>query len=311
MNSADYKYEVAFSFLKQDEHLANQINDLIQNKLNTFLYSKKHEDKTSRNREKTFMDVFGKQSRSVVVLFRNKWGTTPWTKIEEKAIRNRAIEEGYNFLLFIPLDDPPKIPKYLLKAQIWTGLVQWGIKGAATAIEELTQSLVGKLREESQINIAAKIKRDPQFEIERSRFLESVNGFEIAILELKKLFFELKSLKNKIEKSYKDFSIGFQQKDRNCTVNYGGFSIRFYLQQANSNSLMDSYLYFELQKQGISSNEPQILAIEEFHFEVNKPGEYGWIKDVDSDSFISSKKLAVKCMKLLLMQADNKREAKK
>ncbi len=257
------------------------------------------------------MDVFGKQSRSVVVLFRNKWGTTPWTKIEEKAIRNRAIEEGYNFLLFIPLDDPPKIPKYLLKAQIWTGLVQWGIKGAATAIEELTQSLVGKLREESQINIAAKIKRDPQFEIERSRFLESVNGFEIAILELKKLFFELKSLKNKIEKSYKDFSIGFQQKDRNCTVNYGGFSIRFYLQQANSNSLMDSYLYFELQKQGISSNEPQILAIEEFHFEVNKPGEYGWIKDVDSDSFISSKKLAVKCMKLLLMQADNKREAKK
>ena len=71
---------------------------------------------------------------------------------------------------------------------------------------------------------------------------------------------------------------------------------------------MDSYLYFELQKQGGSSNDPQILAIEEYHFEVKKVGVYGWIKDVDSNSFISSKELAEESIKLLLTQADNERE---
>lgn len=311
MNNAEYKYEVAFSFLKKDEGLANQINDLIQDKLNTFLYSKRQEDIAGIDDEKTFMDVFGKQSRSVVVLFRNKWGTTPWTRIEETAIRNRAFEEGYNFSLFIPLDNPPTTPRYLPKAQIWTGLAQRGIKGASTVIEELVQSLGGESREELPINIEERIKKDQQFEIERSRLLESVNGLEAAKLELKKLFSELESLKIKIEENNEGFSLGYQQKDRNCYVHYGGFSIRFYLQPAYSNSLVDSYLYFELQKTSSSYNEPNILAIEEYHFDVNKSGEYGWIKDVDRDSFISSKKLAEESIKLLLDQADNERESKK
>ncbi len=36
-----YKYEVAFSFLQHDEVIAYQINDLIQDKIETFLYSKR------------------------------------------------------------------------------------------------------------------------------------------------------------------------------------------------------------------------------------------------------------------------------
>ena len=126
MKNDDYKYDVAFAFLKKDEHLANHINYLIQNKLNTYLYSKKHEDVADKVREKTFIEVFGNQSRSVVVLYRNKWGTTPWTRIEEKAIRNRALEEGFNFVLFIPLDDPPTTPKYLPNTRIWESLSQRG-----------------------------------------------------------------------------------------------------------------------------------------------------------------------------------------
>lgn len=308
MNKVNYKYEVAFAFLDKDEYLADQINDLIKDKLKTFLYSKKQEDISNTDSEKTVKDVLGKQSRSVIVLFSNKWGTTPWTRIEEEALRNRASKEGYNFLLFIPLDTPPTTPKYLPKTQIWASLAQQGIKGAATAIEEMVRSLGGESKEKSATNIVIKIKTEPQFEIERSKFLESVNGFEIATLELKKLFSALESEKNKIQESDKSSSLRYQKEDRKCIVHYGEFSIRFYLQPAKNNPLMDSYLYFELQKQGSSSNDPQILAIEEYHFEIKKVGVYGWIKDVDSNSFISSKELAEESIKLLLTQADNERE---
>ena len=209
MNDSEYKYDVAFSFLKEDENLADQINNLIQDRLNTFLYLKRQEDIAGTDGEKTFSDVFGKQSRCVVVLYRSKWGTTSWTRIEETAIRNRAFEEGYDFSLFIPLDNPPSVPKYLPKTQIWIGLDRWGLKGAATIIEARVQSLGGESKEESPVDIIARIKRDQQFEIERSRLLESENGLEVARLELKKLFSELDSLKKNIEENIDDFTLGF------------------------------------------------------------------------------------------------------
>ena len=310
MKNTNYKYEVAFAFLDKDEHLANQINDLIKDKFSTFLYSKKLEDLTNTKHEKTFINVFGKQSKIVVVLFRNKWGTSPWTKIEENAIRNRAFDEDQNFLLFIPLDDPYTIPKYLPKVFIWSDLARLGIKGAANIIEERVQLVKGKSKAEAALNDEAKDGLMPKFEVERSRFLESINGLEIAELELKKLFTELEKLKNKFTKSDEGISFGYQKQDRNCLVKYGEFSIRFYLRPAKSDPFMDSPLYFELQKQGKSSNEPNILAVEEYQFEVKKVGEYGWIKNSDSDLFISSKKLAEKSIKLLLDQADSERGSK-
>jgi hypothetical protein len=65
---------------------------------------------------------------------------------------------------------------------------------------------------------------------------------------------------------------------------------------------MDLPLYFELQKHDTSSNTLNILAVEEYHFEVKKVGVYGWIKDADNDLFISSKKLAEDSITLLLSQ---------
>ncbi|MGD8782021.1 MAG: hypothetical protein PVH88_24045 [Ignavibacteria bacterium] len=248
MDNDKYKYDIAFSFLKEDENLAIQINDLLQDRSKTFLYSKRQEDIAGTDGEKTFNEVFGKLSRCVVVLYRKKWGTTPWTRIEETAIRNRAFEDGYDFSLFLPLDRTPSVPKYLPKTQIWIGLDRWDIKGAASVIEARVQTLGGTPKEETPTDIAAKIKRDKLYESERASLIGSVKGLEVARLELKNLFDELEDFKKSIEENNDGFSLGFQQKDRNCFVHYGGLTIRFYWQPAYSNTLEDSYLYFALQK---------------------------------------------------------------
>ncbi len=302
MSNPKYKYDVAFAFLEKDELLAIHIIDLIKDKLNTFIYSKKLEDISNTKPKKKIIDVFEKQSRSIVILFSNKWGTTPWTAIEEKAIRNRASLDGFDFLLCIPLDNPPETPKYLPQTRIWSGLSKLGVKGAAIVIEELVLSLKGGSKPELKTNIKTEIKVEPQFEVESSKFLESVSGLEIAALELKKLFLALETEKNKFQKSDKNFPIIYNKSDRKCTVQYGEFSIMFYSQIEKSNLLMDLPLYFELQKHESSSNILNILAVEEYHFEVKKVGEYGWIKDADNVLFISSKKLAENSINLLLSQ---------
>ena len=305
MKNKNYKYDVAFAFLKKDEHLANQINDLIHNKLNTFLYSKKQEGRALRNRDKVFFDVFAKQSRVVVLIYRSKWGTTPWTEIEEKLIRARVSDEGEDFLLLIPLDNPPITPKYLPKSQIWADLPKSGIKGAVNAIEVKVQSLGQGLEKALPINLDTENNSDTQFKVERSKFLESVNGLEIAKLELKKLFTELKKIKDKTEKVTKGLSLSYHQDEKSFIIYSGDYSIRFYMQPSKDNPVMNTYLYFELQKKGSSSNEPQILSVEQYYFELKKIGEYGWIKEVDSNSFISSKKLAERTINQLLDQANN------
>jgi len=42
--------------------------------------------------------------------------------MEEEAIRSRANEEGYDFILFVLLDSIKTAPKYLPKTRIWYNL---------------------------------------------------------------------------------------------------------------------------------------------------------------------------------------------
>jgi hypothetical protein len=88
--------------------------------------------------------VFGQEARMVVVLYRGNWGQTPWTRIEETAIRNRAYNEGYDFVKFIPVDEPGSVPKWLPQNRLWIGLKRWGIAGAASVIEARVEEFRGR-----------------------------------------------------------------------------------------------------------------------------------------------------------------------
>ncbi len=72
MIEKSFKYEVAFSFLTEDEDLVNQINDLLKGRLSTFVYSERQAEIAGTDGEKTFNRVFGSDARIVVVLYREK-----------------------------------------------------------------------------------------------------------------------------------------------------------------------------------------------------------------------------------------------
>ena len=163
MDERKYEYDVAFSFLAQDEPIAVQLNDLLQSRLRTFVYSGRQDEVAGTDGEKTFNAVFGEQSRLVVVLYRNGWGQTPWSRIEETAIRNRAYEEGYDFVKVIPLDEKATVPRWLPKTQLWLGLNRWGMAGAASVIDARVQELGGQSREETVQGRAARLARSVRF----------------------------------------------------------------------------------------------------------------------------------------------------
>src|SRR3954470_21148933 len=116
----DFKYDVGFSFIQKDEQLALQIADRIRDRVSVFVYSERQEVFAGTDGVDQHARIYEDEARVVVILHRENWGQTDWTRVEETAIRNRGFKEGYDFLIFVPLDASAK-PKWLPKTRIWVG----------------------------------------------------------------------------------------------------------------------------------------------------------------------------------------------
>jgi hypothetical protein len=71
----DFEYDVAFSFLAQDESVAAELNDALCERVKTFLYSKRQEQLAGTDGEKTFNAVFGEKPAVQRVYLGGKYGT--------------------------------------------------------------------------------------------------------------------------------------------------------------------------------------------------------------------------------------------
>ena len=236
MNQGQFKYDLAFSFLAADESFASNLNDLVQDRLSTFLYTKRQENIAGTDGEQSFNAVFSEQARAVVVLYRKGWGESPWTRIEETAIRNRAYSEGYDFVTFIPLDEPPSVPNWLPKTRLWVGLKRWGLSGAASAIEARIQELGGVPREESVEDRAKRLERASQFKRDRDSFVYSSDGVIAANAEYEVLIAELERLLVSIKKVASSISYVLKKASRQAALIGGpsGLSIDWICHYANS-----------------------------------------------------------------------------
>lgn len=81
-------YDVALSFLYQDEALAKSLNDKLCEGLNVFFFPRSQEELAGTDGLESMRETFRHESRLNVVLYRPKWGHTPWTAVEAAAIKD-------------------------------------------------------------------------------------------------------------------------------------------------------------------------------------------------------------------------------
>jgi hypothetical protein len=178
VGDSEFAYDVAISFHGADEALAAEIADLLQDRFRTFIYSNRQDILAGRDGEEGFGEVFFDQARIVVVLCRPEWGQTPFTRIEETAIRNHAFNDGYDFTLFVPTTEPAFIPKWLPRTRLYFGLARFGMKGLAAVIERLIEERGGIPRVESVADRAARFQREEAFKQARATFNKSAAGVQ-------------------------------------------------------------------------------------------------------------------------------------
>ncbi len=312
----NYKYDVAFSFVQKDESIAIGLYNLLNGRINCFIYTEEQKRLAGTDGEETFNSVFSKDSRIVVVLFTKDWGNTKWTRIEETAIRNKGFDEGYDFVILIPTEKGVVPPKWFPKNRLWIGLERWGIEKAASVIEERVVEFEGVVKEESiedkVANKALEIKETKKREL----LLDSDKGLSLAFLEIEQIKNEIYNKVESIKGKVPDWDINIvANNQRICDLNSYGFHLTFQFRQLFSNSLQNSYLSIALWKGYFDKNgnasksfsENKKMAHTRFQFDINNINQNGWsVKDTKKD-FKITKTLVFEWIEMLVNYASKNR----
>jgi hypothetical protein len=317
MGADAFRYDVGLSFLAEDEPLAQELADTLQESLRVFIYSKQQESLAGKDGEEVFSRVFGHEARIVAVLYRQRWGETPWTRIEETAIRNRAFDKGYDFATFVPLEQPVALPEWLPKSRIWLDLARWGVQGAAAVLEARAREAGSTPHTETAVEVAHRKQREIERAERRKGVLESSEGVRLATTALIQLFKRLDAIADEIASKLTSLEIAKGGMDRTrvytitnsaCPELTDSSRLTVGWSQQFGNSLQYSQLSVHLWRGkpghvGIRPGAPARPFDERrFHFDLDSAGAGGWREIAGKRRFSTSDELANECMKLLVSQ---------
>jgi len=300
MTIENFKYDVAFSFVQQDEELAFALYKLLKDRLQCFIYSDQQKRLAGADGEKVFNSVFSKETRVVVVLYRNEWGNTKWTRIEETAIRNRGYEQGYDFVILIPTDNKFSPPEWLPKNRIWIGLERWGIQSAASVIEARVQDFGVQINDESISEKVVRTENAIKEKQTREQVLNSQDGLTRAFSELDVIISEIKRHELEIRSNTANWHLRVRDNKQNaCDIISYGYYLTFQFNMRWSDSLEGSYLLIALFKGYFDENdnssdpfhENKLISSTRVQFDINEVNQYGWTLKETRNNFMTSNKI--------------------
>ena len=302
-----FNYDVAFSFLAADEVLAVRLADLLRERMAVFIYSERQKELAGKDGLEGFSAVFRKEARVCVVLYRPGWGQTKWTGIEETAIKDRAFEQGWDFLTVIALDGS-EVPLWLPKTKIWLGFDRFGLSGAAGVIEARVQEVGGRAREETIKEKAQRLTRKAQALEDRATLMSSLPGLKLAQAEIEILFQYLEDSVKDIRSIEGAVPIQFLRKEKYlCGVRTPRASFTIHWSQQFQNSLRYSSLYireldgpYSFDGYGGHSKEVRTVHVD---FDLDDAGLPGWREQDDSERLYSTKQLADRYLARVLERA--------
>lgn len=300
MTIKEYDFDVAISFLQQDENLATQLNSLLKSRVKTFLYSEQQKKLAGRDGEELFNNVFSKESRIVVVLHRNDWGKTPWTKIEETAIRNRGFEFGYDFVTFIPLDKPVNIPAWLPKNRLWVGLDRWGLESAASIIEARIQEFGGSIKIETVADKVLRAQEEIKDNQRRAIILGNSEGLQLTQKEYKNLISTFKQQLDEIKSTLPDWHLNIRDNQHQGIdiISYG-YYLTIHLYPYASNTPEGTYIFISFWDGIFDERGNKIDPFYEYRhfgadrlkFDISKQNEHGWSDKENGKNFRLTNKI--------------------
>jgi hypothetical protein len=124
--------DVGISYIdKRDGSIAVDLGNAVESEgYVSFVARQRQEELIGDNGSNRFRRVFGWEARVVIVLYRDSWGKTPFTKVESDAIRVRRWFDRRPFLKMIRMDNSP-LPPWYPEKYIYGRFEELGVEGIA------------------------------------------------------------------------------------------------------------------------------------------------------------------------------------
>jgi len=289
------KYDVAISFLTADDSTAASLHDALSEGLEIFYYPRKQEVLAGTNGLESMRKPFLEESRVVVVLYREPWGETPWTRVEQTAIQDRCLT-GFEWLFFMMLDKTSTPPPWLPLTHVRFNYADYGLDQAVGAIKARVQQSGGVLVPPNALRRAELSNKETQYLKERE-YLHSPQALDIIRRQTLELFSAITRLCEDMNASG-IASIEFASEAQQCHVRNHRVSLLVTLLEASSGALIvvrdfSKRLPFR-GEQRLFYPDGEALKLREKSFlpDIYRAREYGWIDKQQPATFLSTGALA-------------------
>jgi hypothetical protein len=300
------KYDVAISFLSKDSHTAAALNDKLSEGLNVFFFPRKQEDLAGTDGLESMREPFYDNSRVNVVLYSGGWGETPWTRVEETAIKEACFAFGWRRLFFIFLDQTKAYPKWLPDTYVRFNYAEYGLEQAVGAIKARVQEMGGQSVRLTPAKRAEMLKAEEQY-LQDKRRMNSEEGLNKIVAAVRRLFDEIehqcKDLNVRCESVFSERSTA-----QTCVITNDAVTVTVVWNQPYANILEDTGLVVrEFKGRLILPSERNRYYLDHprkdrevvYAPDLSLAREYGWKQDGKTE-FLSSGALAEKCVISLL-----------
>jgi hypothetical protein len=314
------EYDVAISFLTRDESVAAAFNRKLSEGLKVFFYPHQQEDLAGTDGLESMRRPFLEESRVMLVLYRGGWGKTPWTRVEETAIKDGCFNHGWERLFFVLLDKDAPLPVWLPKTHIHFTYSDFGLEQAVGAIRARVHENGGQTTPLTAIKRAEIYRADELFRCEKEQ-LKTIQAWPMIRDTITRLFHEIESRCKEI--SSKEFlrlrySTRLEDTSRSglsliMTDDLVGIIINWY--QPYLNVIDKSHLSVNEYNIGLILHDelshrryltpPESMTETQYFPDLSIAREYGWRRNGTSE-FISAGALAEQLVIRLLELATQK-----
>ena len=298
---AEPQYDVAISFLSADESVAAAVYSRLSEGLKVFFYPRTQEalagtDGLESMREPFLLDG----SRVVVVLYRDRWGQTPWTGVEEVAIRDRCLKDKFRALFFMMLDTMSTPPAWLPDTHVRFNYAEFGLEQAVGAIKARVTECGGTIIPLTPLRRAALYQQEQEYLEDKQQRLRSHDARSVIGRQASVLFDRIKTLCAEIN-SANDMGVEFfsERTGSGCHIRNYRVSLIVTLQWLNFDCELvvrefDRKLAVPaLGEQPIyAGGQPRETRTRRFTPELSRAREYGWIEEGQNTTFITCDALA-------------------
>lgn len=295
------RWDVAISFVLQDISIAEALYTELSKGLKVFFSPRRQEEIAGTDGMETFRNTFLNDSRLNVVVYRQHWGTTPWTAVEANAIRDSCTQNQFRNIFVFNVENTRVFPSWLPHNHMRFDLGEYSLDQVVGAIKLRVTEQGGHHEPLTPLKEAQIMGAEQQYQWVRSS-VRSIDNLPKIQAELDRLFTAIETQCSEIQNAGSlDIECEVNEK-QSCILRCEQVGMILRWNQPYQNALYQAMLsvgtylgHLRLSRDAglrVHFQQPQNLKQTEYDPDISRSREFGWKLAGKSEEFIASENLA-------------------